>query len=81
MFSKFLFYSFYPSQTVDKRTLIIPLTFYSQIQYFTTYMIALANSCQQLIDITELWKPDPATNYPPSLTTQFNGLVKAYQVG
>uniref|UniRef100_A0A2P2I4L7 Exocyst complex component 3-like n=1 Tax=Hirondellea gigas TaxID=1518452 RepID=A0A2P2I4L7_9CRUS len=51
----------------------------SQIQYFTTYMIALANSCQALIDVAQLWRPLPTENPPPALNTHFNALIKSYQ--
>ncbi|KAF2365226.1 Exocyst complex component EXOC3/Sec6 [Trinorchestia longiramus] len=51
----------------------------SQIQYFTTYMIALANSCQALCDVVQLWRPPPSHNPPPSLATHFTALIKSYQ--
>ncbi|KAA0202992.1 hypothetical protein HAZT_HAZT003038 [Hyalella azteca] len=52
----------------------------SRIQYFTTYMIALANSCQALSDVVQLWRPPASQNPPPSLATNFSALIKAFQV-
>ncbi|KAK3868957.1 hypothetical protein Pcinc_025706 [Petrolisthes cinctipes] len=56
----------------------------SQIQYYTTYMIALANSCQALVDVmvgvkTQFWRPGSSAPTDATIAREFDGLLTAYQ--
>lgn len=58
---------------------------YIQIQYYTTHMIALANSCQALVDVmvgvkTQFWRPGSSTPTDATIAREFDGLLTAYQV-
>ncbi|XP_045583111.1 exocyst complex component 3 isoform X1 [Procambarus clarkii] len=56
----------------------------SKIQYFTTYIIALANSCQGLVDVmvaikSQFWKPGGSTQNDAKIATEFDALLTVYQ--
>lgn len=56
----------------------------SQIQYFTTYIIALANSCQAIVDVvvtvkTQFWKPGGSQQNDIKIATEFDALLTVYQ--
>ena len=62
------------------------LVLYSfQIQYFTIYMIALANSCQGIMDNMTLiksqyWRPGGSTKDDTRIATEFDMLSTHYSV-
>ncbi|KAK8375438.1 hypothetical protein O3P69_008347 [Scylla paramamosain] len=57
----------------------------SQIQYYTTYIIALANSCQGMVDVlmsikAQFWRPGTTTNtYDTEIATKFDAVLNVYQ--
>lgn len=56
----------------------------SQITYFTHYMVALANSCQALMDVmvmvkSQFWRPGGASHTDAKVATEFDALIHTYQ--
>ena len=57
-----------------------------QIQYYTTYIIALANSCQGMVDVlmsikAQFWRPGTTTNTnDKEIATKFDAVLNVYQV-
>ncbi|XP_050707871.1 exocyst complex component 3-like [Eriocheir sinensis] len=57
----------------------------SQIQYYTTYIIALANSCQAMVDVlmsikTQFWRPGTTTTTNDTMiATKFDAVLTVYQ--
>ncbi|XP_064080998.1 exocyst complex component 3-like [Macrobrachium nipponense] len=54
------------------------------IQYFTTYIIALANSCQAIVDVvvtvkSQFWKPGGSQQNDGKIATEFDALLTVYQ--
>lgn len=57
-----------------------------QIQYYTTYIIALANSCQAMVDVlmnikAQFWRPGTTTTTNDTkIATKFDAVLTVYQV-
>lgn len=57
-----------------------------QIQYYTTYIIALANSCQAMVDVlknikVQFWKAGTTTTTNDAkIATTFDAVLTVYQV-